>query len=61
MGEAVSALEIQMIVSAMRRHTGNVMRAAKELGLTRKGLYMKLERYGLGDTEVKKVKRFGNL
>ncbi len=45
--EAVSELETQMIVDALRRHDWNISRTAKELGLTRRGLYMKIERYGI--------------
>ena len=43
--QAVSELETQMIVDALRRHDWNISRTAKELGLTRRGLYMKIERY----------------
>ena len=45
--EAVSELEKRMIRDAMRRHNGNISRVARELGLTRRGLYLKLERYRL--------------
>lgn len=45
--EAVSALEIQMITDSLKRHNKNISRVAKELGLTRRGLYLKLERYKL--------------
>jgi len=45
--EAVSALERDMIKEGMRRHNGNISRVARELGLTRRGLYLKLERYQL--------------
>lgn len=47
LAEAMEVLERQMITDAMRRHNGNVTRAARELGLTRRGLYLKLERYQL--------------
>ncbi len=43
--EAVSELEIQMINDALRRHDWNISRVARELGLTRRGLYLKLSRY----------------
>ncbi len=43
--EAVSALEIQMITDSLKRHNHNISRVAKELSLTRRGLYMKLDRY----------------
>jgi two-component system response regulator HupR/HoxA len=42
--EAVNELERQMIQDALRRTSGNIARAAKELGLTRRGLYMKMDR-----------------
>lgn len=45
--EAVSGLERNMIKEAMKRHNGNISRVAKELGLTRRGLYLKIERYQL--------------
>jgi transcriptional regulator with PAS, ATPase and Fis domain/Tfp pilus assembly protein PilF len=47
LAEAMEVLERQMITDALRRHNGNVSRAARELGLTRRGLYLKLERYQL--------------
>jgi len=43
--EAVSALETQMITDSLNRHHHNISRVAKELNLTRRGLYMKLDRY----------------
>lgn len=45
--EAVSELEIRMIKDAMKRHNNNISRVARELGLTRRGLYLKLGRYHL--------------
>ena len=45
--EAVSGLEIQMIKDALNRHNWNISRVAVELGLTRRGLYLKLGRYGI--------------
>jgi len=44
LGEAVEELERQMIAEALRRSAGNIARAAKELGLSRKGLYLKMDR-----------------
>jgi DNA-binding NtrC family response regulator len=41
----MSELERRMIAEALRKHNGNISRAARELGLTRRGLYLKLERY----------------
>ena len=44
---AVTELEIQMIKAALARHNWNISRVANELGLTRRGLYLKLARYGI--------------
>ncbi len=44
---AVSELEMQLIKSALTRHNWNISRVANELGLTRRGLYLKLSRYGI--------------
>ncbi|HMQ03555.1 MAG TPA: sigma 54-interacting transcriptional regulator [Pyrinomonadaceae bacterium] len=43
--DAVGELETQMIKAALARHNWNISRVANELGLTRRGLYLKLERY----------------
>lgn len=45
--QAVSELETQMIKAALARHRWNISRVAGELGLTRRGLYMKIARYGI--------------
>lgn len=45
--EAVGELEMQMIKAALSRHNWNISRVANELGLTRRGLYLKLARYGI--------------
>jgi two-component system response regulator HupR/HoxA len=47
--EAVTELERQMIQDSLRRSSGNIARAAKELGLTRRGLYMKMDRLNFRD------------
>jgi transcriptional regulator with GAF, ATPase, and Fis domain len=44
---AVSELEVQMIKAALARHNWNISRVANELGLTRRGLYLKIARYGI--------------
>jgi transcriptional regulator with PAS, ATPase and Fis domain len=44
LADAVNEVERQMIQEALRRSSGNIARAAKELGLTRRGLYMKMDR-----------------
>lgn len=43
----VEELSRVMVVEAIRRHHGNVSKASKELGITRKGLYNKRLRFGL--------------
>ncbi|MBP6002430.1 MAG: sigma 54-interacting transcriptional regulator [Pyrinomonadaceae bacterium] len=45
--EAVSELEMQLIKASLARHNWNISRVAGELGLTRRGLYLKLTRYGI--------------
>ena len=45
--EIVSALEIQIITESLERNKRNISAVARELGLTRRGLYLKLGRYGL--------------
>ncbi|HMF55194.1 MAG TPA: sigma 54-interacting transcriptional regulator, partial [Pyrinomonadaceae bacterium] len=47
LAEATEELERRMISEAMRKHKGNISRAARELGLTRRGLYLKLERLNI--------------
>jgi transcriptional regulator with PAS, ATPase and Fis domain/predicted negative regulator of RcsB-dependent stress response len=48
--EAVTELETQMIKDALGRHNWNISQVARELGLTRRGVYLKLERYGIEKT-----------
>jgi DNA-binding NtrC family response regulator len=47
MSDAVEALERKMIVETLRLHGGNVSRTARGLGITRRGLQLKLNRYGI--------------
>ncbi|MDQ3920519.1 MAG: helix-turn-helix domain-containing protein, partial [Acidobacteriota bacterium] len=44
---AVEELERQLIAAALRKHSGNISRAARELGVTRRGLQLKLGRYAM--------------
>jgi hydrogenase-4 transcriptional activator len=44
LAEAVAELEERMISEALRNHGGNISRAARELGMTRRGLQLKLGR-----------------
>ena len=45
--EAVTELEMDMIKDSLSRNNWNISRVASELGLTRRGLYLKLTRYGI--------------
>jgi DNA-binding NtrC family response regulator/tetratricopeptide (TPR) repeat protein len=45
--DAVTELEMQMIRASLSRNNWNISRVANELGLTRRGLYLKLSRYGI--------------
>ncbi len=45
--DAVSELEMQLIKASLTKHNWNISRVANELGLTRRGLYLKLTRYGI--------------
>ncbi len=50
MSAAVEALERKMIVEKLQIHNGNVTRTARDLGITRRGLQLKLARYGISTT-----------
>ncbi len=50
LADAMAELERRMVADALRKHNGNISRAARELGLTRRGLYLKLERYAISAT-----------
>jgi len=43
----LAELEKTAIAESLRRHSGNVSQAAKELGITRTSLYRRMEKYGL--------------
>jgi DNA-binding NtrC family response regulator len=47
----VSELETRMLRESIARNRGNLRAVARELGLSPRGLYLKLERY---DIEVKR-------
>jgi hydrogenase-4 transcriptional activator len=47
LAEAVDRLEREMIQSVLERTAGNISQTARTLGLTRRGLYLKLDRLGL--------------
>lgn len=45
---AVEKIEREMIQSALERAAGNISESARLLGLTRRGLYLKMDRLGVG-------------
>jgi transcriptional regulator with GAF, ATPase, and Fis domain len=47
LNDAIEELERGMIAGALRHQHGNITRAARELGITRRGLQLKLARYGI--------------
>jgi DNA-binding NtrC family response regulator len=44
---AVERLEREMIEGVLERTAGNVSQSARALGLTRRGLYLKMDRLGI--------------
>lgn len=49
---AVEKIEREMIQAALERAAGNISESARLLGLTRRGLYLKMERLGVGAPRV---------
>jgi DNA-binding NtrC family response regulator/tetratricopeptide (TPR) repeat protein len=47
LSEAVDRLERDMIETALGRAAGNISQTARSLGLTRRGLYLKMDRLGI--------------
>ncbi|WP_184260931.1 sigma-54 interaction domain-containing protein [Rhodopseudomonas rhenobacensis] len=47
LGGKVQAVEYEMIVEALKSHRGNVTDAAQELGLTRRILGLRMDKYGI--------------
>jgi DNA-binding NtrC family response regulator len=50
LASAIEQVERDMIQAALDRAAGNISEAARALGLTRRGLYLKLRRLGLEST-----------
>jgi DNA-binding NtrC family response regulator len=48
LGSAVQQLEREMIEVALSRARGNISETARSLGLTRRGLYLKMQRLDVG-------------
>jgi DNA-binding NtrC family response regulator len=47
LASAVEEIERELIGSALRKSSGNISETARVLGLTRRGLYLKMRRLGL--------------
>ncbi|MFQ5674468.1 MAG: helix-turn-helix domain-containing protein [bacterium] len=47
LGQAVESLEKQLLCHALRKFHGNKTRAAKYLGISRRGIDKKLDRYAI--------------
>jgi DNA-binding NtrC family response regulator len=45
--QTLDELERASVADALKRHQGNISRAAKELGLTRASMYRRIEKFGL--------------
>ena len=56
LGLAVEQLEREMIGSVLRQTAGNVSETARTLGLTRRGLYLKMRRLGIDGGREKDTK-----
>jgi DNA-binding NtrC family response regulator len=52
LGQARDAIEMRRIREALGKHRNNRMRAAAELGISRMGLYKKLHKYGLIESDL---------
>jgi Nif-specific regulatory protein len=50
----LSAIEYEMIVDALKLHGGNMTDAAKQLGLTRRILGLRMDKYKLGHKSFRK-------
>jgi len=51
----LQAVEYEMIVEALKQHRGNTTEAAKQLGITRRVLGLRMARHGLGYKDFRKV------
>jgi DNA-binding NtrC family response regulator len=47
LASAVEEIERELIGSALQKSSGNISETARVLGLTRRGLYLKMRRLGL--------------
>ncbi len=56
LAEAVDGLERQIIEATLHKSAGNISEAARTLGLTRRGLYLKLRRLGFEASQQEHTK-----
>jgi hydrogenase-4 transcriptional activator len=52
LASAVEALERDLIEGALERSSGNISETARSLGLTRRGLYLKMQRLGVSAARI---------
>jgi hydrogenase-4 transcriptional activator len=52
LSSAVESLERDMIEGALERSSGNISETARSLGLTRRGLYLKMQRLGVSAARI---------
>lgn len=52
----IAAMESGMIVDALKKHRGNISHAAQQLGLTRRMLHLRMEKYGLDYKDFRRRK-----
>jgi Nif-specific regulatory protein len=50
----LAAVEYEMLVEALRQHQGNATEAARELGLTRRTMGLRMKKYNLGYREFRR-------
>ena len=53
---AVDGLEREIIEATLHKSSGNISEAARSLGLTRRGLYLKLRRLGFETASIADTK-----
>jgi transcriptional regulator of acetoin/glycerol metabolism len=47
LGAALDALERDMLIESLKNANGNISETARTLGLTRRGVYLKMRKHGL--------------
>ena len=53
LADAVDGLEREIIEATLHKSSGNISEAASTLGLTRRGLYLKLRRLGFETVPIR--------